>query len=335
MELHNPLHISGHAHATGERSMRALHVPAVGEHERLSDLPIPSVTAGTVLVRVTAAALNAVDNFVAIGMLGRRWPCSFPVILGRDAAGVVEAVGPGVDHVAVGDEVIGTLPLAPPIQAGTLADYAVLPAASVAVKPAGLDFVSAAAIPFAGAVATAAVDAVDPRPGRSVLVNGASGGVGSYAIQLAAARGADVVATGTAEDADRLRRLGAGTVVDYTAAPVAEQVRAAYPDGVGALIDLVAYTARTMPLAAVAPGGAVASALGAADPETLAAAGLSGGNVTGRITAALILRLAEQAAAGALAVDVTSVLPLDRATDGLRQLAKGEARGKIVVAVAS
>jgi NADPH:quinone reductase-like Zn-dependent oxidoreductase len=259
----------------------------------------------------------------------------YPVILGRDAAGVVEAVGPGVSQVKVGDEVVGTVPLAPPIQAGTLAEYALMPADSVAAKPVGLDFVSAAAIPLAGAVATAAVDAVDPRPGQTVLVNGASGGVGSYAIQLAAARGADVVATGTAADADRLRRLGAGTVVDYTAAPVTEQVRAAYPDGVDALIDLVAYTTRTLPLAAVASGGVVASALGAADGEALAAAGLTGGNVTGTVTAALIARLVDQAAAGTLAVDVTSVLPLDRATDGLRQLAKGEARGKIVISIAS
>jgi NADPH:quinone reductase-like Zn-dependent oxidoreductase len=298
--------------------MRALNVPAVGEHERLSDLPVPTVTAGTVLVRVTAAGLNVVDNFVAVGMLGGQWPRAFPVVLGRDAAGVVAAVGPGVTRIRVGDEVVGTVPLAPPIQAGTLAEYALMPAEAVAVKPAGLDFVSAAALPFAGALATAAVDAVRPRPGQTVLVNGASGGVGSYAIQLAAARGAEVVATGTPGDADRLR----------------EQVRAAYPDGVDALIDLVAYTARTLPLAAVATGGVVASGLGAADCEALAAAGLAGGNVRANVTAALIARLAEQAAAGTLAVEVTSVLPLDRATDGLRQLATGEARGKIVVSIA-
>jgi NADPH:quinone reductase-like Zn-dependent oxidoreductase len=315
--------------------MRALNVPAAGEHERLSDLPVPRVTAGSVLVRVSAAGLNAVDNFIAIGMLGGRWPRAFPVVLGRDAAGVVAAVGPEVGQVRVGDEVVGTVPLAAPIQAGTLAEYALLPADSVAAKPAGLDFVSAAALPFAGAVATAAVDAVDPRPGQVVLVNGASGGAGSYAIQLAAARGAHVVATGPAGDADRLRRLGAARVVDHAAGAVAEQVRAAHPDGVDALIDLVAYTARTLPLAAVARGGVVASGLGAADREVLAAAGLTGGNVTGRVTAALIARLADQAAAGTLAVDVTAVLPLDRAADGLRQLAKGEARGKIVVSVPS
>jgi NADPH:quinone reductase-like Zn-dependent oxidoreductase len=313
--------------------MRALHVPAVGEHERLSDLPVPDVTPGTVLVRVKAAGLNAIDNVIAVGMLAGRWPRAYPVILGRDVSGVVEAVGSGVEHVRVGDEVIGTVPLTPPIHAGTLAEYALVPAGVVAPKPAGLDFVTAAAIPLAGALAIAAAEAVDPRPGQTVLVNGASGGVGSYAIQLVAARGAEVVATGTAEDTDRLLRLGATTVVDHTAAPVATQVRALRPGGVDALIDLVAYTTRTLPLGAVARGGLVASTLGAADDEALAAAGLTGTNVVAAPTRELIGRLAEQVAAGELTVDVTAVLPLDQATEGLRTLATGRARGKIVVSV--
>jgi NADPH:quinone reductase-like Zn-dependent oxidoreductase len=98
----------------------------------------------------------------------------------------------------------------------------VLPAASVCVKPANLDFVTAAAIPLAGSAAVAAVAAVDPQPGQVVLVNGATGGVGSYAIQLLAARGATVVATGTPADAVRLTKLGATSVIDYTAGSVAE-----------------------------------------------------------------------------------------------------------------
>jgi NADPH:quinone reductase-like Zn-dependent oxidoreductase len=314
--------------------MRALHVPGIGEHERLSELPVPAVTAGTVLIRVRAAALNAVDNVIAVGMLTARWPRAYPVILGRDAAGVVEAVGPGVEHVRVGDEVFGTVPLTPPIQAGTLAEYALMPASSVAVKPPGLDFVTAAAIPFAGTVATAAVRAVDLRPGRTVLVNGASGGVGSFAVQLAAARGAAVFATGTADSTDRLRRLGAGTVLDHTVAPVAEQVRVAHPGGVDALIDLVAYTARTMPLWAVARGGRVASTLGAADADVLAAYGLSGHPVVADVGREHIARLADQVAAGELSVDVTTVLSLEQAADGLRTLATGNARGKIVVSLA-
>ena len=108
--------------------MRAVHVPAAGEQPQLGELPQPTVTEGTVLIRVKAAGLNPIDNAIAAGMFAGNLPHEYPLVLGRDAAGVVEAVGAGVDHVAVGDEVIGHVLLAPPISAGTLAEYAVLPA---------------------------------------------------------------------------------------------------------------------------------------------------------------------------------------------------------------
>ncbi|MBL7489620.1 NADP-dependent oxidoreductase [Frankia sp. AgB1.9] len=314
--------------------MRALNVPTAGEQPRLSDLPVPSTTEGTVLVRVKAAGLNALDNALAAGVMAEMLPHLYPLVLGRDAAGVVEAVGAGVDHVAVGDEVIGHMLLAPPIQAGTLAEYALLPAAAVTHKPAGLSFTTAAALPLAAAAAQAAVDAVEPEQGQTVLVVGAGGGVGSYAVQLLAARGVTVVATGTADDAGRLTALGATTVVDYTAGQVAEQVQAAYPDGVDALIDLVAYTAEGAPLGAVRKGGKVASTLGAAaDEQALAAAGLTGTSVMAAPLRAVVAELAERAAAGTLKVDVTTVLPLEQATDGLATLGAGAARGKIVVEI--
>jgi len=311
--------------------MRALHVRAAGEQPQLSELPVPAVTDGAVLIKVKAAGLNAIDNGIAGGVMAGMIPHEYPLVLGRDAAGVVEAVGAGVDHVAAGDEVFGHVLLAPPIQAGTLAEYAVLPAASVAPKPAGLDFLSAAALPLAGAAASASVDAVDPRPGQTVLVVGASGGVGSYVVQLLAARGATVVATGTPDNDVRLTKLGATTVVDHTTGTVADQVLATYPDGVDALIDLVSYTVDGLPLAAVRKGGAVASTLNAADEATLAGHGLSGSNIMAGPVREVIASLAEQVAAGTLVVDVTTVLPLDQAAEGLATIAAGNARGKIVV----
>ncbi len=125
--------------------MRALHVPAAGAQPELGDLPTPAPAAGTVLVRVKAAGLNPIDNGIAAGMMAGMMPHEYPLVLGRDAAGIVEAVGSGVDGIAVGDEVIGHVLLAPPIQAGTIAEYAVFPAATVVPKPAGLDFETAAA----------------------------------------------------------------------------------------------------------------------------------------------------------------------------------------------
>jgi len=313
--------------------MRALHVPAAGERPQLSDLPVPEPGEGQVLIRVKAAGLNAIDNGIAAGMMAEMMEHAYPLVLGRDAAGVVEATGSGVTGITAGEEVFGHVLLAPPIQAGTLAEYALLPAAGTAPKPAGLDWVTAAALPLAGAAASAAVDAVDPKPGDVVLLVGAAGGVGSYAIQLLAAKGATVLATGTPADTERLKGLGAATVIDYTTAPVAGQVRAAYTDGIDALIDLVSYAPDDLPLTALRKGGTVASSLGAASDEALAADGLTGTNIMAMPTRDVITALAGQVADGTLKVDVETILPLEDAADGLATLASGQARGKIVVQV--
>jgi NADPH:quinone reductase-like Zn-dependent oxidoreductase len=252
-------------------------------------------------------------------------------VLGRDASGVVEAVGDGVDHVAVGDEVIGHVLLAPPVSAGTLAEYALVPGAAVTPKPAGLDFVTAAALPLAGAAAVGCVDGIDVQPGQTVLVNGASGGVGSFVVQLLTARGATVVATGTAADTERLTGLGATTVVDFTAGPVADQVRSTHPEGVDALVNLAGFAPDDVPVAAVRSGGTIASTTVLPDQEALDAAGVTGSVVMAAPVREVVAPLAEQAAAGDLEVAVVSVLPIEQATDGLGTLAAGKATGKIVV----
>ena len=312
--------------------MRALHVSAAGEQPQLGELPTPEPTEGTVLIRVRAAGLNPIDNAVAAGFLTQMGlPHEYPVVIGRDAAGVVEAVGAGVDHVAVGDEVLGHVLLAPPISAGTLAEYAVLPAATVTPKPAGLDFTTAAALPLAGAAAVQSIEAIDPQPGQTVLVNGASGGVGSFAVQLLAARGVTVVATGKPEDAERLTALGASRVIDHTAGPVADQVRAAYPDGVDALVSLHGMDPSGTPIAAVRSGGKVAGVAAVPDEATLSAAGLTGTSVMAMPTREVLAPLAQQAAAGDLKVTVADVLTLEQATEGLGRLATGGAGGKLVV----
>ena len=312
--------------------MRALNVPNAGEQPQLSDLPTPAPTEGTVLIRVKAAGLNPIDNAVAAGMLAQ-WglPHEYPVVLGRDAAGIVEAVGAGVDHVAPGDEVLGHILLAPPISAGTLAEYALLPAAAVTKKPAGLDFTAAAALPLAGASAVQVIEAIDPQPGQTVLVNGASGGVGSFVVQLLSARGVNVVATGKAASAAHLSGLGAAQVVDYTAGPVAEQVRATYPGGVDALINLYGMDPAGVPVGAVREGGKVSSLAAMPDEATLSAAGLTGTAVMSRPVREVIAPLAEQAAAGKLQIVVSDVLPLEQAGEGLGRLASGGAGGKLVV----
>ena len=311
--------------------MRALHVPAAGAQPELGELPTPTAAEGTVLIRVKAAGLNAIDNGLASGMMAGMMPHQYPLVLGRDAAGVVEAIGDGVEDIAVGDEVLGHVLLAPPIQAGTIAEYATLPAASVVAKPQGLDFVTAAALPLAGAAAAQSVEAVDPQAGQTVLVNGADGGVGSYAVQLLAARGVTVLATGTPASAERLRGLGAATVIDWTAGPVVEQVRAAHPDGVDALVNLAGFSPEQVPAGAVRRGGKIASTTAVPDEQTLAAADLTGSQIMARPVREVVTPLVEQAVAGTLKVSVSSVVPLEQAAEALGTLAAGKANGKIVV----
>jgi len=313
--------------------MRALHVPTAGDRPVLGDIPVPDVKDGTVLIRVKAAGLNPIDNLLAAGAMSGMIPHEYPLVLGRDAAGVVEAVGAGVDHLQVGDHVFGHMLLAPPVQAGTVAEFAVLPAASVNVMPEGLDFTTAAAIPLAAAAASTAVgflgDAV--AAGNVVLVNGASGGVGSYVVQLLAARHVDVVATGQAADAERLRELGVKTTIDYTVGSVVEQVRGMYPDGVDALVNLAGNTPDQIPLGAVKAGGVVSFTTMGPDEATLAAAGLKGFKVMARATREVTAPVAQMIADGSMRVSVAEVLDLDHAADGLATLAAGTARGKIVV----
>jgi NADPH:quinone reductase-like Zn-dependent oxidoreductase len=311
----------------------AYHLPAAAEQPRLAELPVPPIQPGHVLVKVKAAGLNPLDNAIASGVVARVMPHHYPVVLGRDAAGVIEATGDGVEGLAAGDEVLAHIPLAPPIASGTLAEYVLVAAANVALKPASLDFVTAAALPLSAGAAMVAVEAIDPRPGDAVLVNGASGGVGSFAVQLLAARDTVVVATGTEADVERLIKLGATTVVDYTRESVAKQVRLNYPGGVHALINLAGHTADMVPLAAVATGGKVVTATMAPDADTLAAAGLTGTSIMTRPDGETLRLLAEQVATGTLSVEIDTVLPLRQVADGLATLASGQAHGKIVITV--
>lgn len=311
--------------------MLALFLPASGGKPTLADLPTPTPGADEVLLRVRAAALNPLDNHIAQGMLEQMMEHRYPLVLGRDASGIVEALGADVTGIAVGDEVLAHVPFTPPFQAGTIAEFAIVPATTVVAKPAGLDHVTAAALPLAGGAAQKAVDTVDPQPGQVVLVNGASGGVGRFVLQLLAARTVTVVATGTPADADRLRELGAAEIIDFTLGATAEHVRNLYPDGVDILINLTGDTLEDVPLAAVRAGGAVVTTRPVPDPETLAASGLTGGGIMTSPTSADIAPLVDLAAAGDLDVDLYRVLPLSQASGGLAELGAGHARGKIVI----
>jgi NADPH2:quinone reductase len=207
----------------------------------VDDVPTPAAGDGELLVRVRASSANPVDAAIAGGMLDGMVEHEFPVVLGRDYAGVVEQVGAGVTRYAPGDEVYGFLLHAnPTVHDGAWTELIVVPEDNFVARKPNVDFAEAGAAPLAGITALAVVDALDLSEGDTVLVVGATGGVGSLAVQLAARAGATVIAPGLPEDEAYLRGLGVSEVLERNA-DVAAAVRERHPDGVDGLIDLVSF----------------------------------------------------------------------------------------------
>jgi NADPH:quinone reductase-like Zn-dependent oxidoreductase len=222
---------------------------------------------------VKASSVNGFDAFVASGMARGMMEHRYPVGIGKDFAGVVDAVGQDVDSFGVGDEVTGIMPPEIHVERGAYAEFIVVPAEGlVQPKPRSLSFEQAASVGLAALAAETAVAAANLSSGDVVLITGATGGVGSYAVQLVAGRGAHVIATGRPEDEDWMRSLGANEVIDY-AGDVAAAVRAVRPEGIDALIDAVNRGDDHGTVAAlVKDGGYVVSTTGSTDVEASAPA---------------------------------------------------------------
>jgi NADPH:quinone reductase-like Zn-dependent oxidoreductase len=187
---------------------------------------------------VRASSLNGFDNAMAMGYLAQFMEHVFPATLGRDFAGTVDQVGEGVTGLAVGDDVFGVV-LTQPLHAGGFAEYLVIPEDhNVAKIPDGLAHATAGALGLAGSAAMACIEAIQPAAGETVLVSGATGGVGAVFCQIAAARGAVVIGTAKpGAEEESVRAHGAVHAVDYTG-DIAAQVKAIAPDGVDAVVHL-------------------------------------------------------------------------------------------------
>ncbi len=315
--------------------MKAFALTRAGIPAALSELPDPERSADGALVRVIAASVNGFDVYQASGGLMAMMPHDLPTVIGRDFAGVVVAVGPERKDVAVGDEVLGFVPSTPPLRSGTWAELVAGGANLIlARKPLRLAWDAAAAIPLAASTALDAVDAVVPGPGDDVLIMGATGGVGSFAVQFAAQRGARVIATAKPGDEDALMRsLGASETIDYTQSGLGDSVRKLAPGGLAALIDTVSRGKAFEALAALLSQGARASTtLGAADVPALAERGIRGTNVAGKPTPARLAVFADWATSGRLQVPIQGTFPLADAQSAIDAFNAGT-RGKVVLTI--
>jgi NADPH:quinone reductase-like Zn-dependent oxidoreductase len=309
-------------------TMRAFTLGAIGTAPAVRDVPTPTPAAGEVLVRVRASSVNPVDAGIASGMLAQMFEYRPPVTIGRDYAGTVEQVGEGVTRYAAGDEVYGFVPMADPIvHAGSWAELIAVPAeTSTARAPGSVDLGAAGAAPLAGITAMLAVDALALSEGDSLLVVGATGGVGSLAVQLAARAGATVIAPALREDAEYLRALGVTEVLGREG-DVAAAVRDRFPDGVDALLDVVSYAPGAYD-AALKPGARVASPNGAAGD------GAGRTDLMALSTTENLERLAQLLDAGAMKVPVHESYELDRAAEALHALGGTHTQGKLAIRVA-
>jgi NADPH:quinone reductase-like Zn-dependent oxidoreductase len=311
--------------------VRAVVIDGYDDLPHLATFPAPGLAPDQVLIAVQAASINAFDWKAAEGRFRGSFEYQFPVTIGRDYAGVVTAVGSAVNRVTPGDVVFGYF-TGQRLQRGSYATHVWCGEDECFVPcPPGLPADVAASLPLAGVVALRCVAAVQPAAGERVLIVGAPGGAGSFCVQLAARRGAHVIASGLPGDAGYLRDLGAADVVEPGAGLI-DEVRARYPDGVHGLIDLVDYqSAFAEHVALLVPGGRAASVHRAADEQALASRGLSGTNVGSFPDRALLAELGSLAATGGLRVPITGRYTLDEAVTGLADAQRKHTRGKLVI----
>src|SRR5271170_3285925 len=310
--------------------MRAFAVRSFGEPASVQDLPVPAVD-GALLVRVRFAGVNPLDS----NLLGRLTAASsYPFVVGIDFAGVAEGVPAGDHGLRVGDRVFGMARTH-----GSYAGYtAVAPAAAmepVARIPDGVADDQAAALPIAAVTALRTVDLLGVTAGQRVVVMGATGGVGGYAVQMALSRGAHVIAT-VRGDVGEARRLGAEEVYDSQAGDVADALHAAHPGGVDAVLDLVSGPeAIRRDAEFIKPGGRLVSTIFAADEAWFADRQITAHNSASSANPWLspqgLTEVAGMLADGTITTRIRSTVDLDGAGQILERLRQGGLRGKAVI----
>lgn len=310
-------------------TMKAVRMHEFGGPEVLKyeDAPKPAPKEGEVLVKVAAAGINPIDWKVGEGMMEKMAQHSLPLIPGWDIAGTVEAQGPGVTSPAVGEAVFA---MADNQRDGAYAEYVALPANTLCPKPTSVDFTTAASIPLAGTTAWEALtEEANLQNGQTILIHGAGGAVGAFAVQFAKVKGAKVIATATGDDMEYVRGLGADTVVDYKAEKFEEAAHA-----VDAVLDTIGGDTQARSWGTLRDGGTLVTTVGAlAEPPEATNRGVQGKAFGAHPDRASLAEIARLLDAGQVKTRVGAAFPLSEAKQA-QELAKGgHTRGKVVLQV--
>ena len=295
---------------------------------RIDDVPQPTPNEGEILVRVAAAGVGPWDALLREGKIAVSSP--LPLILGSDLSGVVEAARPGVTKFNAGDEVYGVTNTQ---FLGAYAEYAVASETMMARKPTSLSFAEAASAPVVAVTAWQMLfDHAHARAGQTVLIQGAAGNVGAYAVQMARNAGLEVFATASSKDLEYIRGLGAGTAIDYHATPFEDVIREA-----DIVLDTVGGDTRVRSIRVLKPGGILVSVVSSPMPEDMAAkAGVRAVYFIVEVTTDRLKTIAELFDRKEIVPQVGTVLPLADARRAHQMLAGApHGRGKIVLNVAA
>jgi NADPH:quinone reductase-like Zn-dependent oxidoreductase len=307
--------------------MKAVRFHEFGDSDvlRYEDVEQPVPGAGEVRIRVAATSFNPVDDGIRGGYLRGPFPVVLPHTPGIDVAGTVDAVGDGVTNVAVGDAVIGFLPMTAD---GAAAEYVIAPAEILAPAPTSIPLPDAAALPMVGLTAWQALfDDAGLTAGQRVLINGAGGAVGGYAVQLAKRSGAQVIATASPRSSDRVKSAGADEVIDHTTS------RVTVAEPVDVLLNLARITPEELAalVALVRPGGIVVNTVPTITTPADEERGVRAVGVFVRSDAEQLSRLVELVDRGELRVDVAQRVALAELPAVHARAATGALSGKVVV----
>jgi NADPH:quinone reductase-like Zn-dependent oxidoreductase len=307
-------------------TMKAVRIHSYGGPEVLvyEDAPRPTPGPGELLAQVHAAGVNPADWKVREGYFKDFLHHSLPLILGWDFSGVVETVGTGVTNFKNGDAIYGHPALA---RDGAYAEHILVKESEVALKPKSIDHIHAAAIPVAALIAWQALfEAAQLKPGQSVLIHGAAGGVGSFAVQLAKWKGAHVIGTASGRNQDFIRSLGVDGAVNYEKMRFEDLVR-----NMDVVFDTIGGDVQKRSWKVLKKGGVLVSIVDQPSAEEAAAHSVRQAYVVAQPNARQLAEIAELVDAGKLRAVVETVLPLSEARRAHELIQTGHTRGKIVL----
>jgi len=316
----------GHA---DKPTMKAVVIHEYGGPEVLKyeDVPQPEPKQDQLRIHVIAAGVNPVDGMIRSGMFDKEGRRAFPVILGGDISGVVEKVGSNITKFKSGDPVFAYVSLD---NSGGYAQYAVVTEREAAPKPKSLTYVEAAAVPIVALTAwQALIDTAKLKAGQTVLIHGGSGGVGSFAIQIAKAHGAKVIATASTANQELLKQLGADVAIDYT-----KQNFENIAKDVDVVLDSIGKDTLARSYEVMKKGGIIVSLVARPDPAELEKHGIRGEALSVDPNSDELSEIGKLIDEKKINVIVSQTFPLSEARKAQEQVATGHTRGKIVLKVA-